>query len=85
MAETRGSLVSGWGRVADYLFGRNALIGLASFMLLAISGFATWHGMRDFIIGVSSSGPTPEQLLPGGMRLSQRRAASSSSSPRSRS
>jgi hypothetical protein len=70
MAETRGSLVSGWGRVADYLFGRNALIGLASFMLLAISGFATWHGMRDFIIGVSSTGPTPEQLLPGGMRLS---------------
>ena len=70
MAETRGSLVSGWGRAADYLFGRNALIGLASFMLLAISGFATWHGMRDFIIGVSSSGPTPEQLLPGGMRLS---------------
>ena len=70
MAETRGSLVSGWGRVADYLFGRNALIGLASFMLLAISGFATWHGMRDFIIGVSSSGPTPEQLLPGGMTLS---------------
>jgi hypothetical protein len=70
MAETRGSFVSGWGRVADYLFGRNALIGLASFMLLAISGFATWHGMRDFIIGVSSSGPTPEQLLPGGMTLS---------------
>jgi hypothetical protein len=70
MAETRGSFVSGWGRVADYLFGRNALIGLASFMLLAISGFATWHGMRDFIIGVSSSGPAQEQLLPGGMRLS---------------
>jgi hypothetical protein len=70
MAETRGSLVSGWGRVADYLFGRNALIGLASLMLLAISGFATWHGMRDFIIGVSSAGPTPEQLLPGGMTLS---------------
>ncbi len=70
MAETRESFVSGWGRVADYLFGRNALIGLASLMLLAISGFATWHGMRDFIIGVSSSGPASEQLLPGGMRLS---------------
>ena len=24
-------------------------------MLLLISGFATWHGMRDFIIGVSTS------------------------------
>ena len=70
MAETRRSFVSGWGRVADYLFGRNALIGLASFMLLGISGFATWHGMRDFIIGVSSTGPASEQMLPGGMRLS---------------
>ena len=35
----------------DYVFGRNALIGVASLMLLAISGFATWSGMSDFIIG----------------------------------
>ena len=51
MAEMRAPRL-GWGRVADYLFGRNALIGVASFMLLIISGYATWHGMRDFIIGV---------------------------------
>jgi hypothetical protein len=50
-----GSTMSGWARTADYLFGRNALIGLASLMLLLISGYATWHGMRDFIVGVSSS------------------------------
>ncbi len=43
------------GRVIDYLFGRNALIGLASLMLLAISGYATWSGMNDFIVGVSTS------------------------------
>ena len=37
-------------RVIDYIFGRNTLIGIASFMLLIISGYATWHGMRDFIM-----------------------------------
>jgi hypothetical protein len=68
MAETRAAFVSRRGRVADYLFGRNTLIGVASFMLLAISGFATWHGMRDFIIGVSAAGQ--DQALPGGMALS---------------
>src|SRR6185312_9906891 len=60
----------GWGRVADYLFGRNALIGVASFMLLIISGYATWHGMRDFIIGVSSTPTSQGQTLPGGMSVS---------------
>ena len=40
------------GRIIDYFFGRNSLIGLASLMLLAISGYATWSGMNDFIIGV---------------------------------
>src|SRR5215510_12703859 len=50
-----GSTMTGWARTADYLFGRNALIGLASLLLLLISGYATWHGMRDFIIGVSGS------------------------------
>jgi len=57
------------GAVADYLFGRNALIGFASFMLLIISGFATWHGMRDFIVGVSTSQPA-KQDLPGGLSIS---------------
>ena len=69
MAETRAPKF-GWGRVADYLFGRNALIGVASFMLLFISGYATWHGMRDFIIGVSSTPTSQGQTLPGGMSIS---------------
>jgi hypothetical protein len=56
--------------VADYLFGRNALIGVASFMLLILSGYATWHGMRDFIIGVSSTPTSQGQSLPGGMSVS---------------
>ena len=44
-----------WKRVSDYLLGRSTLIGVASLMLLFISGYATWHGMRDFIVGVSAS------------------------------
>ena len=44
-----------WKRVGDYLLGRSTLIGIASLMLLFISGYATWHGMRDFIVGVSAS------------------------------
>lgn len=47
------------GRVVDYIFGRNSLIGIASLMLLALSGYATWHGMRDFIVGVSSTATQP--------------------------
>ena len=71
MAETRAEPRQfGWGRVADYLFGRNTLIGIASFMLLIISGYATWHGMRDFIIGVSSTPTSQGQSLPGGMSIS---------------
>ena len=56
MAE--GSTKGFWhyaGRSIDYIFGRNSLIGIASLMLLLISGYATWHGMRDFIIGASSA------------------------------
>ena len=64
----------GFGRrfyqVTDYILGRNTLIGVASLMLLVISGFATWHGMRDFIIGVSSTPTSQGQLLPGGMSVS---------------
>lgn len=42
-------------KAIDYILGRNTLIGIASFMLLIISGYATWHGMRDFIVGVSAT------------------------------
>ncbi len=55
------------GRTLDYILGRNTLIGVASFMLLIISGYATWHGMRDFIVGVSSAGSAPAA---GGMSIS---------------
>ena len=57
-------------RVTDYLLGRNTLIGVASLMLLVISGYATWHGMRDFIIGVSITPTSQGQNLPGGMSVS---------------
>ena len=57
-------------RATDYLLGRNTLIGIASLMLLVISGFATWHGMRDFIIGVASTPTSQGQNLPGGMSVS---------------
>ncbi len=46
MAQGQAPSTTSWGRVVDYIFGRNTLIGFASFMLLVISGFATWHGMR---------------------------------------
>ncbi len=70
MAEVRRTALSGWGRVIDYLFGRNALIGVASLMLLAISGFATWSGMADFILGVQTS-DNPNQLREiGGLSFS---------------
>ena len=68
MAETRApSLIA---RTIDYILGRNTLIGIASFMLLIISGYATWHGMRDFIVGVSSTPTSQGQILPGGMSFS---------------
>ena len=70
MAEKKTASPSSWGRAVDYLLGRNTLIGVASLMLLLISGFATWHGMRDFIIGVSSSPAANSQQLPGGMSFS---------------
>lgn len=59
-----GSRASGsWRRGIDYILGRNTLIGIASLALLAISGYATWHGMRDFIIGVSAT-PTQPSTAP---------------------
>jgi hypothetical protein len=65
-----GSTMTGWARTADYLFGRNTLIGLASLMLLLISGYATWHGMRDFIVGVSTSSSNVALEMPGGLSIS---------------
>ncbi|MHA1180310.1 MAG: hypothetical protein ACTSSR_06300, partial [Alphaproteobacteria bacterium] len=70
MAQAQASSITSWGRVVDYIFGRNALIGFASLMLLVISGFATWHGMRDFVLGVSSSPGSQDQQLPGGLAFS---------------
>ena len=58
------------GKVVDYVLGRNTLIGIASFMLLIIAGYATWHGMRDFIIGVTATPTSQGQSLPGGMTIS---------------
>lgn len=52
-------------RVGDYLFGRNTLIGVASLMLLAISGYATWSGMSDFIVGVSSASKSGREIVGG--------------------
>jgi len=65
MAEGRVSQMSQVGRVIDYLFGRNALIALASIMLLVISGFATWSGMNDFIVGASQSSAKGTQVSEG--------------------
>lgn len=58
------------GRVIDYLFGRNSLIGLASLMLLAISGYATWSGMNDFIVGVSTSPASQGREIAPGLSVS---------------
>lgn len=60
MAETDAKQPSLIARTIDYIFGRNTLLGLAELMLLLIAGYATWHGMRDFIVGVSSSPAKPE-------------------------
>jgi hypothetical protein len=55
MAEAASKPSNRWRKRLDYVFGRNTLIGVASLMLLFLSGYATWHGMRDFIIGVSDT------------------------------
>ncbi|MEM1372520.1 MAG: hypothetical protein AAGG72_09890, partial [Pseudomonadota bacterium] len=57
------------GRTIDYVFGRNTLIGIAALMLLAISGYATWSGMNDFIVGVSQSPAQAARALPGGLSV----------------
>jgi hypothetical protein len=65
MAVRNRSLRENVARVGDYLFGRNTLIGVASLMLLAISGYATWSGMSDFIVGLSSSGKVGREIVGG--------------------
>ena len=70
MADKRAAASTGWSQVVDYLFGRNALIGVASFMLLAISGFATWSGMADFIIGVQTTDGASQMREIGGLSFS---------------
>ena len=69
MAEQKQTLKQTWGRVADYMFGRNTLIGIASLMLLVISGYATWSGMHDFIVGVATSPANQGRELPGGLSV----------------
>lgn len=60
MTDGRATVYTAWGRTIDYLFGRNAMIGIASLLLLVISGYATWVGMTDFIVGVQAEG-APER------------------------
>jgi len=55
MAEAASAPIRARRRTLDYILGRNVMIGVASLMLLFLSGYATWHGMRDFIIGVSDT------------------------------
>ena len=71
MADAQAPSHTRLARFADYLFGRNTLIGVASLMLLAISGYATWSGMHDFVIGASS---TQGQRIPGGLAVNRVRA-----------
>ncbi|MEL6373148.1 MAG: hypothetical protein AAFR04_04210 [Pseudomonadota bacterium] len=61
--------LTAWRRDATrYVFGRNALIGFASLMLLVISGYATWSGMSDFILG-AKAGPNTGRAV-GGVEVS---------------
>ncbi|MDX2288616.1 MAG: hypothetical protein NW217_07325 [Hyphomicrobiaceae bacterium] len=69
MAEMSSGGPSPIARAIDYMFGRNSLIGLASLMLLVISGYATWAGMNDFIVGLSSSGPASGREIVGGLSV----------------
>lgn len=65
--KTSSETVSRW---ADYLFGRNALIGIASLMLLTLSGYATWSGMSDFILGVQNTSGDIDNVGVGTLSIS---------------
>ncbi|MEO1695479.1 MAG: hypothetical protein AAFR55_09605, partial [Pseudomonadota bacterium] len=56
-------------QILGYIFGDNWLIGTASIMLLIISGFATWSGMSDFIVGASGSGSDSVGKSIGGVEV----------------
>jgi hypothetical protein len=60
---SEGGILSSIKAAFYYVLGRNTLIGIASIMLLVLSGYATWHGMRDFIVGVSQGAAVPAQGL----------------------
>ncbi|MGE5266958.1 MAG: hypothetical protein ACM3L9_06295, partial [Deltaproteobacteria bacterium] len=60
---SEGGILSSIKAAFYYVLGRNTLIGIASLMLLVLSGYATWHGMRDFIVGVSQGAAAPAQGL----------------------
>ncbi|MGD1870192.1 MAG: hypothetical protein ACFB0F_11930 [Neomegalonema sp.] len=62
MAATQRNVIQ---RGLDYILGRNFAIGLASMMLLAISGFATWRGMPDFIAGIQDNAASVRDPLSG--------------------
>lgn len=69
MTDDQPAALTGWARIGDYIFGRNALIGIASMMLLVISGYATWAGMNDFIIGVSAQSASHAREIAGGVSV----------------
>ena len=56
---------SGARAAFDWLLGRNLAIGVASMILLALSGFATYRGMSDFIIGSQLSAGGAAALATG--------------------
>ncbi|MEO0671785.1 MAG: hypothetical protein AAFZ05_07130 [Pseudomonadota bacterium] len=60
---------SRWRNFVGYIFGDNPLIGAASIMLLIISGFATWSGMTDFIVGAQGSGAESVGKSIGGIEV----------------
>jgi hypothetical protein len=62
MAEAASKPTKPWQKRFDYILGRNTLIGVASLMLLLLSGYATWHGMRDFIVGVAQTPTEPGSM-----------------------
>ena len=52
-------------RTREYILGAEPLIGVASVMLLLLSGYATWSGMSDFIVGVSNARSAGREIVPG--------------------
>lgn len=70
MSESTNRIRNATGGFVGELFGQGAVIGTASIMLLALSGFATWSGMSDFILGVSQTPGLSTRDVPGGLSVS---------------